>query len=331
MKAVILDAFGGPEVFRVAEIPTPALKPGHVLIRVAATSVNPIDARIRAGRQPEIAPDLPAVLHGDVAGTVEAAGEGVTRLKPGDAVWALAGGVKGLGGALAEYLLADADLVALKPASLGFVEAAALPLAGTAAWEAVVERAAVRPGQRVLVIGAAGGVGHVALQLAVASGAFVTAADCGEAKAALARTLGAEATIDVRSEPIARGADRPAWGEGFDVVVDAAGGGALSAAFQAVRIGGMVVTVAARSTQDLTPLHVRGATLHAVFVLLPLLTGVGRARHGEILRRLGEWADAGRVRPLVDPEPFAFRDAGAAHRKLEAGRARGKIVLTAGW
>jgi NADPH2:quinone reductase len=331
MKAVLIDRFGGPDVFRIAEAPEPAIRPGHVLIRVMATSVNPVDTRIRAGRQPELAPPLPAVLHGDVSGVIEAVGAGVTRLKPGDAVWACAGGVTGLGGALAETMLADADLVALKPASLGFPEAAALPLAGTAAWDAVIERAAVRPGQRVLITGAAGGVGHVALQLAVAAGASVTAAESGAARTALARALGAESAVDVREEPISESVARFTGGEGFDVVVDAAGGGALAAAFQAVRIGGTVVTVAARSAQDLTPLHVRGGTLHVVFVLLPLLTGAERARNGGILCRLARLVDAGRVRPVVDPEPFAFRDAAAAHRKLEEGRAAGKIVLMAGF
>src|SRR3954469_15932565 len=140
MKAQIIRRFGGPEVFETADIPRPEVKPGYVLINVAATSINPVDYKVRQ-HGPPIAPELPAVLHGDVTGTIAEVGEGVTRFKPGDEVYACAGGVKGTGGALAEYMLADADLVSLKPESLTMAQAAALPLVSITAWEGLIDRA----------------------------------------------------------------------------------------------------------------------------------------------------------------------------------------------
>jgi NADPH2:quinone reductase len=300
-----------------------------VLIRVAGSSVNPVDTKIRAGAIPGITPDFPAVLHGDVAGTVEAVGPGVDGFAPGDEVWGCAGGVKGCGGALAELMAADARLVARKPERLGPVDAAALPLVGITAWEALVDRARVTPGQRVLVHGAAGGVGHVGVQLAKLAGALVYATASTDAKAEVARQLGADGVIPYREQSVADYVAEHTGGAGFDVVFDTVGGDNLAASFAAARTGGAVVTIAARSTQDLAPLHAKGLTVHCVFMLLPMLTGHGRARHGEILSALARLIDAGRLRPLLDPEVFDFSAAAAAHRKLEQGAALGKIRLRA--
>ena len=329
MKAMVIRRFGDPGVFEPAELPPPAAGPGEVLIRVAGSGVNPVDTKVRSGALPAIAPPFPAVLHGDVSGTVEAVGAGVTRFKPGDAVYAFAGGFKGTGGALAEFMAADAHLVAPAPAAIGLAAAGALPVVALTAWEAVVERGAVRPGQRVLVQGGAGGVGHVALQLAKCAGADVDTTVSSPAKAEIARGLGADRVVLRREETPADYVARLTGGEGYDVVIDTAGGDSLAASFQAVRAGGTVVTIAARSTQDLSPLHARGATLHVVFLVLPILKGAGRARYGQNLGRLARLVDAGKLRPLFDPEVFAFRDVAAAHRKLEEGRAVGKIRLEA--
>ena len=141
MKAMVIDRFGTPDVFEFAEIEKPVSQTGEVLIKVASSSVNPVDAKIRSGAVAALAPDFPAVLHGDVAGVVEEIGDGVTSLKPGDEVYACAGGIKGLGGALAEYMVADAELVAPKPKNLSMTEAGALPLVTITAWNAIVDRA----------------------------------------------------------------------------------------------------------------------------------------------------------------------------------------------
>ena len=160
-------------------------------------------------------------------------------------------------------------------------------------------------------------------------GAIVYATVSDDAKARIARQLGADVVINYRQQPVPDYVAEHTAGEGFDVVLDTVGGANLAASFQAARAGGVVVTIAARSTQDLSPLHGKGLTLHAILSLLPLLSGKGRARHGRILAELARLVDAGRVRPLLDPEAFTFAHAAKAHQKLEAGEAIGKIVLAA--
>lgn len=329
MKAMIIEQFGGPEVFKLADVPVPTATHGHVVIRVAATSVNPIDTKIRSGAVAIVAPPFPAVLHGDVAGTVESVGPGVEHLKVGDEVYACAGGVKGSAGALAELMLADADLVVPRPASLSIADSAALPLVGITAWEALIDRARVQPAQRVLVHGGAGGVGHVGIQIAKIAGAIVYATVSSEEKAEIAKRFGADVTIDYRKQQVDDYVAEHTGGEGFDVVFDTVGGDNLAASFAAAGPGGSVVTIAGRSTQDLAPLHGKNLTLHCEFMLLPLLTGNDRARHGRILIDLARLVDTGRLTPLIDPEPLTFTDVARAHQKLEAGEAVGKIILRA--
>ncbi|MEM7123066.1 MAG: alcohol dehydrogenase catalytic domain-containing protein, partial [Pseudomonadota bacterium] len=167
MKAMALNAYGDSAAFQLTELPQPDATPGHVVVRVVATSVNTVDTMIQRMGQEElpISPDLPAVLGMDFAGTVESVGEGVVGFVPGDEVYGCAGGLANLQGALAEYMLADARLIAHKPKSLSMREAAALPLVGITAYEGL-HRAGVKKDQKVLVHGGAGGVGHVAVQLA---------------------------------------------------------------------------------------------------------------------------------------------------------------------
>ena len=147
MKAFVIEHFGKPNIFHVVDLPKPKPLPNHVVIRVAATSVNPVDLKIRQGLVADIAPDFPAVLHGDVAGIIEAVGDNVKNFRVGDRVYGCAGGVKGTGGALAEYMLADASLIAHKPKSLTMSEAAALPLVSITAWLGLIDKAGVKSGQ----------------------------------------------------------------------------------------------------------------------------------------------------------------------------------------
>jgi NADPH:quinone reductase len=331
MQAQIISQFGHPAIFETADMPVPQVLPHHVLIRVVATSVNPVDYKIRQGAVPDITPDFPAVLHGDVAGVVEAIGEGVTSFKTGDEVYACAGGVKGLlGGALAEYMLADVDLVTLKPRSLTMVEAAALPLVSITAWEGLIDRAKVQPGQRVLVYGATGGVGHIGIQLAKWAGATVYALVSNDEKGAIARKLGADFIINYRQQPIEEFVAEYTDGQGFDVVFDTVGNDNLQNAFKAAKLNGTVVSTVSLSQQDLTLLHAKGLTLHLVYMLIPLLYGVRRSRHGEILSQLAQIVDAGQVRPLLDSQVFKFSEVAAAHQRAESGQAIGKVVLQQG-
>ena len=199
MQAFVIEHFGEPNIFQVRDLPKPELLPDSVLIKVAATSVNPVDTKIRQGAVVDIAPDFPAILHGDVAGVIEAVGNNVDGFKVGDEVYGCGGCVRGTGGALAEYMRCDANLIAHKPKSLTMAEAAALPLVSSTAWEGLIDRAKIQPEQKVLIYGGTGGVGHLGMQLAKWAGAEVYATVSSEAKAAIARELGADVTINVYS------------------------------------------------------------------------------------------------------------------------------------
>jgi NADPH2:quinone reductase len=324
MRAQILKAYGGPENFALTGIPKPAIEPGKVLIRLVATSVNQIDIKIRGGLP--IGPALPAVLGADVAGIIEAVGDGVIGFAVGDEVYGCAGGVKGQGGTLAEYILADARLIAQKPRSLSMRESAALPLVAITAWDAL-ERSMVRSGDHVLIHGGVGGVGHVAVQLARTMGARVATTVPSAEAAVLAKTLGADETINFREETVEAYTARVTADRGFDVVVDTIGGENLANSFTALAYEGRIATTNARTTQDLGPLHAKGASLHVIFMLLPMLRGPGRDRHGRILRSLAAMADAGQLKPLLDDSHYTLETAPDAHRRLESGKAQGKVVI----
>ncbi|MDP6815577.1 MAG: zinc-dependent alcohol dehydrogenase family protein [Alphaproteobacteria bacterium] len=328
MRAMIIREPGEPEVFEAAEIERPAVPAGHLLVRVAATSVNPVDWKIRRLGLP-LGPEMPAVLQGDVAGTVEEVGAGVSDFRPGDAVFGCAGGVRGSGGALAEYMLCDADLLALKPERLSMAEAAALPLVCLTAWEGLVDGADVGAGQRVLVHAGAGGVGHVALQIALARGARVFATHSGGRKEDLVRELGAT-PINYREQSVADYVAEHTGGAGFDVVYDTVGGDNIPLSWEAARPRGTVISCQSNSTQDLTPVHLKGLHHIGVLMLLPLLHGTGRAHHGLIMTQVAALAEEGRLRPVLDPAGFALADVAGAHAHLESGQAIGKVVVRVG-
>lgn len=314
---------GGPLV--AVELPMPALAEGQVLVRVLASGVNPLDLKIRAGQAAHARQPLPAVPGIDMAGVVARVGPGVTGWQVGDEVYAMAGGVGGLQGSLAEWMAVDARLLARRPRLLSMREAAALPLAAITAWEGLVDRARVYAGQTVLVQGGAGGVGHVAVQLAVARGARVFATVAAEDSALVA---GWGATpIDFR-RPLEEAIARHTGGAGFDIVFDTVGGAVLDASFTAVRRdGGHVVSILGWGTHSLAPLSFRGATYSGVFTLQPLISGQGRERHAAILGQMAALADAGRLKPRLDARRFTLQNAAAAHDHLASGAARGKVVV----
>ena len=324
MHALVLEAADGPFVSR--QIARPVAGPGQVLVQIAASGVNPLDTKIRAGKAAHAKHPFPAVLGMDLAGVVRAVGAGVERFRFGDEVYGLTGGVAGLQGSLAEFAAVDADLLAHKPANLSMREAAALPLITITAWEGLVDRARTQAGQKVLVHGGAGGVGHVAVQLAVALGAE-TYATVSPAQAETVRRYGAT-PIDHTSTTVADYVAEHTGGLGFDVIYDTVGGPVLDAAFQAVRpYVGHVVSCLGWGTHALAPLSFRAATYSGVFTLLPMLTGQGRAHHGQILEEAAKLVEAGKLEPLMDPRRFTLATALAAHEEVAAGRARGKIVV----
>ncbi|HEY0778345.1 MAG TPA: zinc-dependent alcohol dehydrogenase family protein [Gemmatirosa sp.] len=322
MQAVLAEVKGAP--LRVVQAPVPHPGPGDVLVRVVASAVNPLDTKILAGTADHARHPLPAILGIDLAGVVAGCGDGVRHFREGDAVFGMAGGVGGTPGSLAEYMTADARLLAHTPANLTMREAAALPLVFITAWEGLVDRAVVRSGQRVLVQGGAGGVGQMALQIARARGAITFATGSPSARTAIER-LGAQ-YVD-RAEPAADIVARLTGGQGFDVVFDTAGGASLDAAFTMVRRFGHVVSALGWGTHALAPLSFRAATYSGIFTLLPLLTGEGREHHGAILEAAKNLAEAGELVPAMDPRRFTLASAGDAYRAIEAGTARGKLIV----
>ncbi|WP_439886230.1 zinc-dependent alcohol dehydrogenase family protein [Pseudomonas sp. MBLB4123] len=326
MKAMILEQYGENAAFQAADLPKPVVKAGHVLVRIAATSVNTVDTMIRQmGQDLPLSPALPAVLGMDFAGTVEAVGEGVSGFAPGDEVYGCAGGLADLQGTLAEYMLADARLLAHKPKSLSMREAAALPLVGITAYEGL-QRAGTHAGQRVLVHGGAGGVGHVAVQLAKHLGAEVYATCSGEQQASVIQDYGAT-PINYRNESVADYVAKHTDGKGFEVVFDSVGGANMSNSFEAAALNAQVVTTVSMLELDLTPAHFKGLSVHVVFMLIPMLHNHRREEHGAILTKLAEIADAGALKPLLDDTRFALEDIGQAHARLGSGQAIGKVVV----
>ena len=331
MKAQVIHSFGDEKVFQIEELPVPTVLPGHVLIEVKATSVNPIDTKVRSGAVPSVAPELPAVLHGDVAGVVREVGANVTDFKPGDEVYGLAGGFKGMGGALAQYMLVDTRLIAHKPKNLTFEEAAAIPLVTLTAWKALFERANIRENDEILIHGAAGGVGHVAIQLAKWKGAKVYTTASTEEKIQIAKDLGADIAINYKKSSVQEYVEKYTNGQGFSTIFDTVGGQNLDHSFAATAKQGTVVSIAARSTHDLTPLHSKGLTFHVVFLLLDLLNESHREEFGETLKKLTNIIEEGTLKPLIDSKVFTFDEVTQAHQYLESGKPIGKIILVNKW
>jgi len=323
MKIYRVDEPGGE--FLEAMVPDVVAKAGEVLVRVRASGVNPLDTKIRAGQAAHAKQPLPAVLGLDMAGVVEEVGEGVTAFKRGDEVYGMTGGVGGLQGSLAELVATDANLLAHMPKTLSMREAAALPLSTITAWEGLVDRAGIHAGQTVLIHAGAGGVGHVAVQIAVASGADVFATVSAD-KAEIVTRYGATA-IDYKRLTAEQYVARYTGGEGFDVVYDTVGGKTLDDSFASVRrYTGHVLSCLGWGAHALAPLSFRGATYSGVFTLLPLITGEGRAHHGEILAAAAKLVDEGKLRPLLTEERFDAGSIGEAHARVVAG-SLGKVVV----
>ena len=322
MQAVIAEAKDEP--LRLVQVSTPQPGPDEALVRVVASGVNPLDVKILAGTADHARQPLPAILGMDMAGVVVSAGKDATTFRAGDEVYGLAGGVGGHAGSLAEYMVADARLLSRKPRNLSMREAAALPLAFITAWEGLVDRAGIDAGQHVLVLGGAGGVGQMALQIARARGATMTATGSPSARETIERL---DARFVNKAESAVEIVARSTGGKGFDIVFDTAGGASLDAAFVMVKRFGHVVSALGWGAHALAPLSFRAASYSGIFTLLPLLTGVGRERHGEILSEATRLAEAGKIVPALDHRRFSLATVGDAYLAIKAGAARGKLVV----
>jgi NADPH:quinone reductase-like Zn-dependent oxidoreductase len=308
MQIIRQRVLGGPEVLELTEAPTPDPAPTEVLVRAVAAGINPVDwkTRVRGG----FIGEPPFTVGWDVAGTVEAVGMGVTRFAVGDRVFGMPRFPREAA-AYADYVTSPSRQLARTPDRLTDVEAAALPLAGLTAWQALVETADVRPGSRVLVLGAAGGVGHLAVQIAKARGAYV-AGTARAGKHAFLAELGADEAIDYTAEDVA------ARVQDVDIVL-APFGEESSEALPALRDGGVLVTLAGAAFASLRELA--GGRVQVRSVL------VEPDRAG--LEALAGLVEEGRLRPHVS-RTFPLGEAAAAHELGETGRTQGKLVLTAG-
>ncbi|RTE52013.1 quinone oxidoreductase [Arenibacter aquaticus] len=326
MKAMLLNNYGENATFTTSDIDKPAVKANHVLVKIAASSVNTIDTMIKnMGTDLPISPATPALLGMDFSGSVEAVGEGVEGFKVGDEVYGCAGGLGDLPGTLTEYIVADSNLVAHKPKHLTMRETAALPLVAITAYEGLT-RAGVKKGQKVLIHGGSGGVGHLAVQLAKYFGAEVYATGAGEKQFAIIEKFGAT-PIDYMTESVSDYTAKYTSGAGFDVIFDTVGGPNLNKSIEAVALNGHIATTVSLCELDLTPLHFKGASLHVVFMLIPMLHNFKRDVHGSILERLAKISNEGHLAPIVDDHTFSLEQVGDAYAHLQSGKAIGKVVV----
>ncbi|MBZ9762177.1 NADP-dependent oxidoreductase [Mesorhizobium sp. CA8] len=307
MRAVIQTSVGGPEVLFAAEQPDPAPKPGEVLVRVKAAGINPVDGAVRGGFVPLLG-EPPFILGWDISGTVAALGSGVTAFKLGDEVFGMPRFPK-QAGAYAELAAAPANEIATKPAAIDHTHAAALPLAGLTAWQGLVRHGGLQAGQRVLVHAGAGGVGHLAVQIAKALGAWV-ASTASPDKTDYVRSIGADEVIDYTSD------DFTVKVGNVDLVLDPIGGDHADKSLEALRDGGVLVSLLDVHDATKAKASARGVRVERMSVVPD--------REG--LVELARLVDAKKLMPHV-AKAFPLDQAAAAHAFL-ATRPIGKVVLT---
>ncbi|WP_368563768.1 NADP-dependent oxidoreductase [Pseudoxanthomonas sp. UTMC 1351] len=330
MKAFVIDRYGKNEVVRAGEMPEPALRDKDVLIQIHAASVNPLDLKIRDGKLKALLPyRLPLILGNDLAGMVIRIGSGVRRFKPGDEVYARPDANRI--GTFAELIAVGEDAVASKPARLTMEEAASLPLVGLTAWQALVEKANVKPGQKVLIHAGSGGVGSIAIQLAKHLGATV-ATTTSTANLDWVKDLGADIVIDYRKEhfeTILRD---------YDLVLDTQGGEVLEKSLRVLKPGGKVISISGPPDPDFARETGANGILRLAMRLLSYRIRKSARRlgvnysflfmraSGEQLREIGSLIDAEHIRPVVD-RIFPFEATKEALAYVEEGHARGKVIV----
>lgn len=330
MQAILMTRPGGPEVFEARSIAMPELPSAHhILVRLHAAGVNPVDTKLRANGT--YYPNrLPAILGCDGAGVVEAAGPQVTRFKPGDRVFFFQGGIGAESGNYATYNTVHEDYAASMPANLDFITAAAVPLVLITAWEALFDRARVKPADRVLIHAAAGGVGHVAVQLARHNLARVAATVGDAPKAAFVRGLGTEKVIEYKKEDFVQAVLDWTDGVGVDMTFDTVGSETFCKSFASTRVYGQVVTLlqTACDANAMKTARNRNQSIHYELMLTPMHLGMHAARvhQREILEEGAQLIEQGKLKLQVS-EVLPLAEAAEAHRRIADGHTTGKIVL----
>ncbi|AII03229.1 NADP-dependent oxidoreductase [Rhodococcus opacus] len=330
MKAFVLDRYGNNDGVRSGEIPEPELGSGDVLVQIHAASVNPLDLRIREGKLKPILPyRLPLVLGNDLAGVVVKVGPDARRFQPGDEVYARPD--QGRIGAFAQLIAMNEDDVAVKPRELTMEEAASVPLVGLTAWQALIEKANLQAGQKVLIHAGSGGVGTFAIQLAKHLGATV-ATTTSTANVEWVQRLGADIVIDYKKENFA------AILQDYDVVVDTLGGETLEKSLRVLKPGGKVISVSGPPDREFAKEAGLNWILQQVMCLLSFRIRRKAKRDkvtysflfmkssGDQLRKLASIIDSGAIRPVVD-QVFPFESTKEALAYVEQGRAKGKVVV----
>jgi NADPH:quinone reductase len=323
MRAIVIREHGGPEVLQSADLPEPELRDTDILVKVHATSVNPVDTKVRSRSGSNRA--FPIVLGYDVSGVVARCGARATQFKPGDEVFAAPNLFRN--GANAEYVAIDARSAAHKPKSLDHAQAAALPLVCQTAWEALHLRARILPGQLVLIHAGAGGVGHVAVQLARLHGCRVlTTAGRDESIAFCRDVLGVE-VIDYRKTNFVEHVKSITGGKGAPVVFDTVGGEVFQRSLDAAAFNGQVVTILGSNTVDRgQTLLYRNVTIHYEFMGVPTWQELEPERPGQILAGIANLVEAGLLRPHVSHR-FPLERVADGHAQVETGRTIGKVAV----
>ena len=309
MKALQIRRYGGKDVLELNQnVAKPVAGEGQVLVEAHAASINPVDWKIRAGYLKEMAPlTMPATLGGDVSGIVTAVGASVSNLRVGDRVYGYASRLSGGSGSFAEFVAAKPTTLALAPRNAGFVEAAALPLVGASALQAIEQHIKLQRGQKILIHGGAGGIGSVAIRLAKSIGAYVAATAKADDRAYV-QELGADEVIDYKKEAF------EAKLKHFDAVFDTIGGDTMEKSFNVLRKGGTLVSMLGQASSELA--QKTG------------VTAIGQLTHvtTEALKRLAQLVDGGTIKVRVG-KVFPLDKAKEAFELLEEGHARGKVVL----
>jgi NADPH:quinone reductase len=328
MKVILMTAAGKPEVLELQEVPQPIARNKEILVRILAAGVNPIDTKLRQ-RGTFYPEQMPAILGCDGAGIVEAVGSNVEKFRVGDEVYFCYGGLGANPGNYAEYTVVDERFVAFKPKSVSFAEAAAAPLVLITAWEALYERGRLEPGEKVLIHAGAGGVGHVAIQLAKLKGAEVATTVSSSKKANFVTQIGADQVILYQENDFVKSVLEWTNGEGVDLVFDTVGGDTFEKSFPAVRIYGDIVTILEPKANTVWKVaRNRNLRISLELMLTPMLLGNVEAliHHGEILQQCASWIDEGKLKVTVS-QTFSLVEAAKAHALIETGSVLGKVVL----
>lgn len=328
MKAIIMNQTGGPDVLQLQDVPPPVITtPTDILVKLKAAGVNPVDTKIRCGLYPP--KQLPTIPGCDGAGIVEKVGKCVTRYKRGDEVYFFHGGIGSGSGNYAEFIVLDERFIARKPATIDFALAAALPLVFITAWEALYDRARMQAGQTLLIHAGAGGVGHIAIQLAKAAGARVCTTISSEEKARFVKQLGADYVINYRKENFVDAVMRWTAGQGVDIAMDNVGGDLIQATFPAVKhCGDLVTLLQAPEKIDWAVARMRNLRFSFEIMLTPLLFNLIEAQKHQtwILEQCTRLVEEKKLTIHVS-EVLPLAQAALAQQKIESGSTTGKIVL----